>query len=156
MICIEAPPVPLAVPATACHPRPIRRLAALLAVLSSLAAAGTAEARQLVRYDLSGGLKGANERLTVARDGTARQSGKRSGPSHYKVSAKELRGLRHDLRAAHFKSLKRRYAPRYIVSDGITQTVTYNGRSVSVSTGAKAPERLHRVLRRLGRLLARR
>jgi hypothetical protein len=125
-------------------------------VLFSFAATGTAEAKQLVRYDLSGGLKGANERLTVDRDGTARESGKRTSPSHYKVSSKELRGLRHDLKAARFKSLKRSYRPRYVVNDGITQTVTYQGRSVSVSTGAKAPERLHRVLQRLGRLMAHR
>jgi hypothetical protein len=94
--------------------------------------------------------------MTVDRDGTARRSGKRSGPDHYKVSAKELRGLRHDLKAARFKSLKHSYRPRYIVSDGITETVTYNGHSVSVSTGAKAPQRLQRVLDRLGRLMAHR
>ena len=149
--------MPLASAARAWHPRPIRRLALLLltALFSFVATAG-AEAKQLVRYDLSGGLKGANERLTVDRDGTARESGKRTSPSHYKVSAKELRGLRHDLTAAHFKSLKHSYRPRYVVADGITQTVTYQGRSVSVSTGATAPKRLHRVLQRLGRLLAHR
>jgi hypothetical protein len=37
--------------------------------------------------------------------------------------------------------------------DGQTQTVSYKGRSVSVSTMAKIPKRLSRVMRRLGRLM---
>ena len=36
------------------------------------------------------------------------------------------------------------------------QSVTYKGRSVSVSTGATYPARLHRLLRRLGRIMRRR
>jgi hypothetical protein len=40
-----------------------------------------------------------------------------------------------------------------VVNDGITQRVTYAGRSVSVSTGATVPTRLRRVLRRLDRLM---
>ena len=54
---------------------------------------------------------------------------------------------------ARFKSLRRSYQPDFLVMDGQTQTVRYNGRSVSVSTGAKLPKRLSRVIRRLGRLM---
>lgn len=132
----------------------MRRLAALLAVLATFAATATAEAKRLVRYDISGGLAGASERLLIARDGTARQSDSRSGDDHrFMLSAKQLRGLRRDLKAARFSTLKRSYQPDYVVNDGVTETVTYKGRSISVYTGAKFPVRLHRVLRRLGRLM---
>ena len=60
----------------------MRRLAALLAVLATFAATATAEAKQLVRYDVGGGIAGISERLTVARDGTARQTGNRRGSDH--------------------------------------------------------------------------
>ena len=60
----------------------MRRLAALLAVLATFAATATAEARQLVRYDVGGGIAGISERLVVARDGTARQSSNRRGDDH--------------------------------------------------------------------------
>jgi hypothetical protein len=132
----------------------MRRLAALLAVLATFAATATADAKRLVRYDVGGGLAGISERLLIARDGTARQSGNRSGDDHrFILSAKQLRGLRRDLKNARFSTLKRSYRPRYVVNDGIGQSVTYKGRSVSVSTGAKYPARLHRLLARLGRLL---
>ena len=132
----------------------MRRLAALLAVLATFAATATAEARQLVRYDVGGGIAGISERLTVARDGDARQTGNRRGSDHrFRLSAKQLRGLRRDLKNARFSTLKRVYRPRYVVNDGIGQSVSYNGRSVTVSTGATYPARLQRLLRRLGRLM---
>ena len=132
----------------------MRRLAALLAVLATFAATATAEAKRLVRYDVGGGLAGVSERLLIARDGTARQSGSRSGGDHrFMLSAKQLRGLRRDLKNARFSTLERVYRPDYVVNDGIGQSVTYKGRSVSVSTGATYPARLHRLLRRLGRLM---
>jgi hypothetical protein len=134
----------------------MRRLALLLAVLVTFAATASAEAKQLVRYDVSGGIAGMSEHLTVSTGGTARQTGKRTSPTSSKVSSKEFRGLKHDLKAARFKSLKKSYRPRYVVNDGITQTVTYKGHTVSVSTGSKAPKRLQPVLERLGRLLQRR
>ena len=37
--------------------------------------------------------------------------------------------------------------------DGQTRTVSYKGRSISVSTMAKIPKRLSAVLRRLARLM---
>ena len=41
------------------YPRPIRRLATLIAVLATFAATATADAKRLVRYDVGGGLAGA-------------------------------------------------------------------------------------------------
>jgi hypothetical protein len=132
----------------------MRRLAALLAVLATFAATATAEAKQLVRYSVGGGLAGVRGQLTVARDGTARESGNRSGDDHrFTLSAKQLRGLRRDLKNARFKTLKRSYQPKYVVNDGVGRSVTYKGRSVSVYTGATYPDRLDRLLRRLGRLM---
>ena len=40
-----------------------------------------------------------------------------------------------------------------MVNDGIGQSVTYKGRTVSVSTGARYPARLERLLQRLDRLM---
>lgn len=132
----------------------MRRLAALLAVLATFAATATAEAKQLVRYNVGGGLAGLSGALTVARDGTARQTGNRGGDDHrFVLSAKQLRGLKRDLKSARFKTLKRTYQPKYVVNDGVGESVTYKGRSVSVSTGATYPARLQRLLRRLGRLM---
>ena len=124
-------------------------------MLATFAATATADARRLVRYNVSGGLAGRSERLVIDGDRTARQtSGRRSEDARrFTVSSKQLRALKRELKAARFTSLKRRYAPPYVVNDGITETVTYKGRSVSASTGADFPARLHRVLRRLGRLM---
>jgi hypothetical protein len=134
----------------------MRRLAALVVVLAGFAATATAEAKRLVRYDVGGGIAGISERLIIARDGTARQSGNRSGDDHrFTLTAKQLRGLRRDLKHAEFSTLKAVYRPRYVVNDGIGQSVTYKGRSVTVSTGATYPARLQRLLRRLGRLMRR-
>ena len=132
----------------------MRRLAALLAVLATFAATATAEAKRLVRYDIGGGVAGISERLIVARDGTARQSSnRRGGDDRFTLWATQLRGLRRDLKNARFSTLKRSYRPRHVVSDGIGQSVTYKGRTVSVSTGATYPARLGRLLRRLERIL---
>jgi hypothetical protein len=134
----------------------MRRVAALLAVLATFAATATAEAKQLVRYNVGGGLAGLSDQLIVARDATARQSGNRRGDAHrFMLSAKQMRALRRDLKRARFSTLKRSYHPKYVVNDGIAQSVTYKGRSVSVSTGAEYPARLGRLLRRLGQLMRR-
>jgi hypothetical protein len=132
----------------------MRRVAAVLAVLATFAPTATAEAKRLVRYDVGGGIAGISERLVVASDGTARQSGNRRSSDHrFMLSAKQLRGLRRDLKDARFSTLKRSYRPKYVVNDGIGQSVAYKGRSVSVSTGATYPTRLERLLARLGRLM---
>jgi hypothetical protein len=129
----------------------MRRLAVVVALLV-LAVPATADAKRLVRYDINGGLAPTSERLIVDRDGAARQTG-RAETRHFKLTAKQLSGLKHDLKLARFKSLRRAYQPEFPVMDGQTQTVSYKGRSVSVSTEATVPKRLSRVLRRLGRLM---
>jgi hypothetical protein len=129
----------------------MRRLAVLVAFLV-LAVPASADAKRLVRYDITGGLAPASERLVVNRDGHARQTG-RDGPRSFTLTAEQLSGLEHDLKQARFKSLRRTYQPDFPVMDGQTQTVTYKGRSVSVYTEAEIPKRLSRVLRRLGRLM---
>ena len=119
----------------------MRRLAVLLAVLAPFAATATAEAKRLVRYDVGGGIAGVSERLIVADDGNARQSSnRRGGDDRFTLSAKQLRGLRRDLKSARFSTLKRSYRPKHVVNDGIGQAVTYKGRTVSVTTGAKYPD----------------
>ena len=131
---------------------PMRRLAVLVALLV-LAVPASADAKRLVRYSVTGGLAPANELLVVNTDGHARQTG-RAGPRSFTLTAKQLRGLKRDLKSARFKSLKRSYQPEFPVMDGQTWTVSYKGRSTSVSTLAKVPQRLSRVLRRLARLMS--
>lgn len=128
-----------------------RRLIIALAALAALTGAASAEARQLTRYEVSGGIRGAYDRLTIATDGAAHQTGD-SGEHRFTVSSERLRGLKRALKAARFSTLKRQYKPKFIVFDGTVETVRYRGRSVSVSTGANVPRRLQRVLRRLSRI----
>ena len=124
-------------------------LLALVLVLVMAAPAGAAT--RLVRYDVSGGIAGISERLVVDRDGNARQSGDTT--RRFKVSSAQLRKLKRELEAARFGSLKRSYEPDEQVFDGTTQSVRYKGFEVSVYTGADVPDRLGRVLRRLGNLM---
>ena len=70
--------------------------------------------KRLVRYDVTGGLAPASERLVVDTDGHARQTG-RAGVRSFKLTAKQLRGLKRDLKDARFKSLKRSYQPEFPV-----------------------------------------
>ena len=130
-----------------------RRLTILLASLAALLGAASAEAKQLTRYDVGGGLAGRADRLIVATDGEAHQSGD-AGNHHFTVSAKNLRALKRELKAAKFKTLKRQYKPKIQVFDGITQTIRYRGKAVSIYTGAEnLPDRLEKVLRRISRIM---
>ena len=130
----------------------MRRLAVLVAFLI-LAVPASADAKRLVRYGVTGGLAPSSELLVVNTDGHARQTG-RADVRSFTLTAKQLRGLKRDLKDARFKSLKRIYQPEFPVMDGQTRTVSYKGRSISVSTMAEVPKRLSRVLRRLARLMA--
>jgi hypothetical protein len=120
-------------------------------VLALVMAAPAGAATRLVRYDVAGGIRGMSERLVVDRDGRARQTGDTT--RRFRVSAAQLRKLKRELEDAHFGSLERSYRPDAPVFDGITQSVRYKGFEVSVSTGAQVPDRLGRVLRRLGNLM---
>ncbi len=88
----------------------------------------------------------------VNTNGHARQTG-RAGVRSFTLSGKQLRGLKHDLKKARFKSLKRSYQPEFPVMDGQTHMVSYKGRSIAVYAEAKVPKRLSRVMRRLGQLM---
>lgn len=129
-----------------------RRLILLLAVLAALAGAASAEAKQLAKYQVGGGLAGRFSELTIQTDGKAHQTGD-SGDHRFTVGPKRLRALKRDLKAARFKTLKRNYQPEGQVFDGTTTVVRYRGRSVWVYTGAELPKRLQKVIGRLSRLL---
>jgi hypothetical protein len=130
----------------------MRRFVTLLIVLGALTGAASADAKQLTRYDVGGGIAGRVDQLVITTGGTATQSGS-SGDHRFKLSTRQLRDLKRDLKAARFDSLKRRYRPSRTVFDGIGQSVRYRGKTVSVSSGAKYPKRLARVLERLARLM---
>ena len=128
-----------------------RRLILLLAVLAALTGAASAEAKQLTKFQVGGGLAGRFSELTIQTDGKAHQTG--DSDHRFTVGPKRLRALKRDLKAARFKTLKRDYRPEGQVFDGTTTVVRYRGRSVWVYTGAEIPKRLEKVIGRLSRLL---
>jgi hypothetical protein len=136
------------------HPRLGRRATLTgLAVAAVLVCAASAEASQLVRYERGGGFTGRSVRLVVDNGGGARQTEGRTGADRrFKISVSRLHALKRELKAADFSSLKRAYKPDYVVNDGISQSVTYKGRTVVVSTGGHPPARLRKVLDRLAGL----
>ena len=90
---------------------PMRRRAALLTVLATLAGgAASAEAKQLTRYDVGGGIAGRVDHLVITTGGTATQTGS-SGDHTFRLSTRSLHALKRDLRDARFSSLKRSYKP---------------------------------------------
>ena len=130
-----------------------RRLTILLASLAALLGAASAEAKQLTRYDVGGGIAGHFDRLVISTDGKAHQTGD-SGEHEFTVYSKTLRALKRELKAARFKSLKRQYKPKFQVFDGITQSIRYRGKTVSVYTAAdNVPARLRKVLGRVARIM---
>jgi len=125
----------------------------VLSALASLALASPAAAKTLVSYSKTGGIAGINVSMTVSDGGSARVTGSRTGAAkRFSMSSRSLRALRRALKDARFSTLKRRYVSRYPVSDAITQTVRYAGRTVSVSDGGNPPERLRKLLSRLSGL----
>jgi hypothetical protein len=126
---------------------------AVLTVLLSLGLATAAPAKTLVRYTRSGGIAGEQTALKVNRDGAAKLTRRADTPSSFTLTATQLRKLKRALRDAGFATLDADYGPRDgVVADGITETVTYAGRTVSASTGGSPPARLERVLVRLRKL----
>ncbi len=130
---------------------------AACALLAGLVTAGpAAAAKTLVSYEESGGIAGTRTSLSVTIGGSARVTTSRSrGISRFKLTRTELHALKRDLRAARFSRLRSLYDSEVPISDGIAQTVRYAGHRVTVSTGARPPARLRRVLERLSRLAAR-
>jgi hypothetical protein len=117
---------------------------AAVAAIAVLAVASPAQARQLVRYEVSGGFADIHRELVVDTDGTAEAAGRR-----FTVKKSRMRALRRALREARFSELKRRYEPKYPVSDGAVQRITYRGHTVAIHDGAEMPERLERLLHQL-------
>lgn len=138
------------------HGRKLLARTIVLSALASLALASPAAAKTLVSYSKTGGIAGISVSMTVSDGGSARVTASRMGAAtRFALSSAALRGLRRALKDARFSTLKRRYVSRYPVSDGITQVVRYAGRTVSVTDGAKPPERLRKLLSRLNGLASR-
>ena len=129
-----------------------RRLTVLITVLAALTGAASAEAKQLTKYQVGGGLAGLYSELTIQTDGKANQTGD-SGDHRFTVSSKRLRALKRALKAARFKTLKSSYKPKAQVFDGTTTVIRYRGRSVSVYSGADVPKRLATAISRVARLM---
>lgn len=128
----------------------------VLSALASLALAGPAAAKTLVSYSKTGGIAGIGVSMTVSDGGSARVTASRMGASkRLALSRGDLRALRRALKDARFSTLRRLYVSRYPVSDAITQTVRYAGRTVSVSDGGNPPQRLRKLLARLSTLASR-
>ena len=129
-----------------------RRLVVPICIVAALAPAAGAEARQLTRYEVGGGIAGRYDQLVVQNDGKAHQTGD-SGDRRWTVSKKKLHALKRAFKAARWSSLKREYKPKVTVFDGITQAVSYRGKKVTLSTGANVPDRLERVIARIRRIM---
>ncbi len=133
---------------------PALLVAGLLALLA-LASPATA-AKTLVSYEQSGGIAGIRTSLSVTVGGSARVTSSRAmGIKRFKLTLNELHALKRDLRDARFSTLRPLYDSKAPIADGIAQTVRYAGYRVTVSTGARPPQRLRKVLDRLSRLAAR-
>jgi hypothetical protein len=120
-----------------------------LAVLLALLAPAPAAASTLVSYSRAGGLAGESTSLVVQRDRDAERTSNRGEDRSWRLSRDRYRDLRAALRAARFKTLAPSYDPRYVVNDGITETVRIRRHTVSVSTGGDPPRRLERALEQL-------
>jgi hypothetical protein len=133
------------------------RVLAVAVLLASLVLASPAgAAKTLVTYEQSGGIAGIQTSMSVTELGSARVTSSRSaGIKRFKLTASELRALKRDLRDARFSTLRSIYDSKSPVADGIAQTVSYARHRVTVSTGGRPPERLRRLLTRLGRLASR-
>jgi hypothetical protein len=119
-----------------------------LALILTLLLAPAAQASRLVTYTRTGGIAGEHTELRINRDRVALLDDRR-GHSEGRLGKKRYRALRNALRAAKFETLESSYEPQAVVSDGITETARFHGRTVSVSTGGDPPKRLERALAKL-------
>jgi hypothetical protein len=120
-----------------------------LALLLALLAPAPAAASTLVTYSRVGGIAGESTSLVVQRDRHAERMSNRGDDRSWRLSRRRYRDLRDALRAAHFATLEPSYEPRFVVNDGITESVRFRGHTVSVSTGGDPPPRLERALDKL-------
>ena len=131
------------------------RRAPVCALLAALLPA-CAGAAPLVTYSRTGGIAGEMTTLRISAHGKARvDSNRQEEPRRFTLSEERLARVKKVLRDADFATLEPSYDPRFgVVTDGITEAVTYGGRTVSASTGGEPPERFERVLAKLGRIAA--
>jgi len=132
----------------------MRRLCLLALVLAAaLVVAAPADAKTLVRYTRAGGFAGFDDHVTVTTGGRVTVAS-RTTERRFSLSDRRLPSLRKAVREARFASLRKRYGPAHPVPDGITETVRHAGHRVIVTTPARPPARLERLLDRLRRLLS--
>jgi hypothetical protein len=112
---------------------------------------GTGETRvpgptdTLVVYSRSGGVAGVRERLAVRPDGAARvESGGRA--RRVDLGPAELDGLRVARDRVDFAKLDTRYGKEPPPPDTFAETVTADGRTVSLIEGGQPPPELQRLL----------
>ncbi len=137
----------------------IRRgpLAIAVSVVVSLAAAGPSQASaRLITFSQDAIFAGTARSLEVDVAGRARERRVAASTLTFRLTAGQLARLRAAIRAAPLGGLRPSYVPppNLVVMDGGTETVTRNGRSVSVATGAAhVPRRLTRLLGALTALI---
>ena len=89
----------------------------------------------LVTYHRTGGFLAHDDRLSVGRDGRVIVTGRDGASDVFFLSSAALSELMNVLEAANFPSLKARYEPPFVISDGFEYTLTYRGKTVVVIEG---------------------
>jgi hypothetical protein len=125
----------------------------VVTVLLALALAATASAKTLVTYARSGGIAGEQSSVTVGTKGKAKVRSRSADSRTVTLSKKRLRRLKQAIKAAKLSGLDAHYGPKGVVNDGITQSVTSGGVTVTVETGGEPPARLSKLLAKLDALL---
>jgi hypothetical protein len=131
-------------------------LATAAALVALVMAVPSQASSRLVAFDEAGGIAGRAVSLTVVETGQVIERRVGRPRITFRIPAERLRKLRAAIRAAPLTGLRRSYAPKppIVIADGITETVTRRGRSVSVSTGATGvPRRLTRLIDALSVLI---
>ncbi len=128
-----------------------------VSVVVSLAAAGPSHANaRLIIFTQQPLRAGVARRLEVDVSGRVRERRLAAPTLSFRLTPHQLAKLRAAIRAAPLSGLRRSYVPaaNVVVMDGGTDTVTRNGRSVSVAAGAAGvPARLTRLLSALTALI---
>jgi hypothetical protein len=104
-----------------------------------------------------GGFAAVDNRLVISAGGravlTMRSQPRPAGHTYRRTlsRARHQRLLRL-VRAAHIERLPRRYSPATPVADGISESLTFRGRTVTVEQESNPPKALQRALDALARL----
>jgi hypothetical protein len=132
-----------------------------ISIVVSLAVAGPSHASaRLIAFSQDVGFpgvpRGTARSLAVDVAGRVRERRVAAPTLSFRLTARQLAQLRAAIRAAPLGGLRPSYVPppTVVVVDGGTETVTRNGRSVRVATGAAhVPRRLTRLLSALTALI---